>query len=166
MSAKVILVMGVSGAGKSTVGRALAARLGWPFQEGDDLHPAANIAKMASGAPLTDADRAPWLERIKAWIDQRLALGQSGVVACSALKRAYRDQLVAGRRQVVILYLKADKSLLQPRLRARHGHFMPPALLDSQLETLEAPGEDEDAIVVEARRSLDDQLRTVMAAAS
>ena len=139
-----VLVMGVSGSGKSSVGVALAERLGVPFLEGDSLHPAANVAKMAAGLPLDDADRAPWLAAIATWMEDRT----DGVVACSALKRAYRDRLretAPGMRIVALLPLP---DILAERLGHRRGHFMPGSLLASQLATLEVPGDDEDAIVV------------------
>jgi gluconokinase len=147
----VIVVMGVSGCGKSTVGRLLAERLGWVFQEGDDLHPTANVTKMRAGVPLTDEDRWPWLDRVAAWIDGRLAAGESGVVACSALKRAYRERL-ARPGGVVFVNITVDCHTLEERMAARHGHYMPAALLASQLETLEEPGTDEGVIQVDGRR--------------
>ena len=145
----VIVVMGVSGCGKSTVGRLLAERLGSVFQEGDDLHPAANVAKMRAGVSLTDEDRWPWLERVAALIEGRLAAGESGVIACSALKRAYRERL-ARRTGVVFVYLEVDRQTLEQRLTGRCGHYMPAALLASQLEILEEPGADERVIRVDA----------------
>ncbi len=154
--------MGAAGAGKSTLGRALAARLGWRFEEGDDLHSAENIARMTAGSPLTDDDRAPWLDRVRAWIDQRLSLGQSGVITCSALKRAYRQRLGAGRPDVVLVYIEADRRLLRERLRQRRDHFMPPALLPSQLAVLEKPSGDERAIVVQAGARPEEQLQRVI----
>ncbi len=144
----VLIVMGVSGAGKSTLGAALASRLGWDFQEGDALHPAANIAKMQAGEALDDADRAPWLARVKAWIDREIACGRSGVVTCSALKRAYRRLLISQRAAVRLVYLAVPRAELEGRLRARHGHFMPPGLLESQLAALEPPDASEAPIVV------------------
>jgi carbohydrate kinase (thermoresistant glucokinase family) len=144
----VLIVMGVSGAGKSTLAEALSAALGWPFQEGDALHPPANVQKMHAGIALTDEDRAPWLAAIKEWIDVRLAAGENGLVTCSALKRAYRDMLIGGRSTVRTLYLKADAAVLKARLAHREGHFMPASLLASQLQTLEEPLVGEHAIVV------------------
>ena len=143
----VIVVMGVSGSGKSTVAKALAKDEGWPILEGDDFHPPANVAKMASGTPLTDEDRWPWLRAIAAAIDAARARGQNEVVACSALKRAYRDILIGDRNDVRLVYLQGSKQLIGDRLKARKGHFMPPALLDSQFATLEEPGEAERPIV-------------------
>lgn len=141
-----VLVMGVSGSGKSSVGVALAARLGVPFLEGDALHPAANVAKMAAGVPLDDADRAPWLAAIAAWI----AAHAGGVVACSALKRAYRDRLRVTAPGLRLVALLPPAAVLAERLGHRRGHFMPGSLLASQLATLEAPGADEEALVVVA----------------
>jgi carbohydrate kinase (thermoresistant glucokinase family) len=144
----VVVVMGVSGSGKTTVAALLARTLHWDFVEGDDLHPAANVAKMHAGTPLSDADRAPWLARIAAAIDRLLAAGQGGVVACSALRRAYRDVLIGDRSDVALVYLRGDHDVLAARMRARPGHFMPVSLLDSQLATLEEPGVDEHPIVL------------------
>ncbi|GAA1222734.1 gluconokinase [Kitasatospora nipponensis] len=143
-----IVVLGVSGAGKSTVAALLAARLGWPFQEGDDLHSPRARAKMAAGHPLTDEDRRPWLAAIGHWMDERLRAGESGVLACSALKRAYRDVLREGRPEVRLVYLRGSRELIAARLSARLGHFFPPALLDSQFATLEEPTADEHPWVV------------------
>jgi carbohydrate kinase (thermoresistant glucokinase family) len=145
---QILVVMGVSGSGKSTVARELAARLGWPFQEGDDLHPPANVAKMHAGTPLDDADRIPWLHEIAAWIDARIAAHESGIVTCSALKHAYRNILVGDRPQVRLVYLQGDKAMIARRLAARKGHFMPPGLLDSQFATLEEPDFGEHALTV------------------
>jgi len=144
-----IVVMGVSGAGKSTVGQLLAARLGCPFRDADSFHPPANIAKMKSGAPLTDADRWPWLGAIAAWIAEHRTAGTTCVVTCSALKRAYRDIVTdAQRPDVRLAYLKGGFDLIAARLAARKGHFMPPALLQSQFDALEEPAPDEHAITV------------------
>ena len=139
-----VVVGGVSGTGKSTLGAALAARLGVPFVDGDDLHSDAAKAKMHAGHPLTDADRAPWLDRVAA-----VLAGPAGaVVACSALKRAYRDRLRAAAPDVVTLMLEAPRAVLEARLRARRGHFMPASLLDSQLATLDPPQPDEPRTAV------------------
>jgi gluconokinase len=135
-----VVVMGVSGTGKSTIGVALADALGLPFVEGDDLHPAANVAKMAAGIPLTDTDRAPWLDLVAG------ALGRPVVVTCSALKRRYRDRLRDAAPDVAFVYLHGTAELLAARMEGRDGHFMPTALLESQLATLEVPAPDEDAI--------------------
>jgi gluconokinase len=134
----VVIVMGVSGSGKTTVGTALAERLGWTFVEGDDFHPASNVEKMASGHPLTDEDRAPWLAALRRRIDQALASNEPIVVACSALKHSYRSVLSYGvSDRVQFVQLEVPRAVLLERLRRRHGHFMPPELLDSQLATLE-----------------------------
>ncbi len=153
--------MGVSGSGKSTVGKALAEALGCPFMDGDDLHPAANIAKMTAGQPLTDEDRAPWLAAVAGWIDAQLAAGEGGVVACSALKAVYRRVLVQGRAQVRLVFLDGSKALIAERLAHRAGHFMPPGLLDSQFETLERPGPSEDAIVIPIELPIAEQVQQV-----
>jgi gluconokinase len=145
----VAVVMGVSGSGKTTIGILLAETLGWQFQEGDKLHPPENVAKMSAGHPLTDADRLPWLRRIAETIDGWRARGQSGVVTCSALKRSYRDIIVGDRPEVRLVYLKGSPDLIRRRMAARHGHFMPTTLLDSQFSTLEEPSPDENPIVVD-----------------
>jgi len=144
----IMLLMGVSGCGKTTVGDQLAERLGWPYQEGDALHPPANVAKMAGGMPLTDADRLPWLAAVAAWIDARRAAGECGVVSCSALKRAYRQLLIGDRPDVRLVYLQGSRDQLAERLAARTGHYMPAGLLDSQLATLEEPTAAEQPLVV------------------
>lgn len=142
--------MGVSGSGKSTVGTLLAERLGWPFEEGDLLHPAANVAKMAAGHPLTDDDRWPWLEKVADWADARLDAGGNGVIACSALKRSYRDLINRRGHGIEFVYLAVNRAELEARVSHRPGHFMPASLLDSQLATLEVPGDDEPGIRVDA----------------
>lgn len=154
--------MGVSGAGKTTIGRALAARLGWPFQEGDDLHPPAGIVKMRAGQPLDDRDRLPWLARIAGWIDERRGAGEPGVITCSALKRGYRELLAAGRPEVRFLYLRGSKALIHARLAARRGHFMPTNLLDSQFATLEEPGADELTIRIDVGAPIEQIVETVV----
>ncbi|HET9834790.1 MAG TPA: gluconokinase [Rhodanobacteraceae bacterium] len=138
-----LVIMGVSGSGKSTVGDALATRMGWPYTEGDAFHPQANIAKMAAGKPLDDADRQPWLAAIADWMDVQAQAKQPGVIGCSALKRRYRDFLRKNRPQVWFLYLRVPRGILQRRLETRHHEYMPPSLLDSQLATLEEPASDE-----------------------
>jgi gluconokinase len=149
----IVLVMGVSGSGKSTIGSLLARELGFEFQDGDQLHPAANVEKMHAGIPLTDADRRPWLQAIADFIDRiRHAQGHA-VVACSALKRRYRRILIGDRRDVRLVYLKGDAPLIAERLAGRHGHFMPPELLDSQFQALEEPGPDENPIAVSIAQS-------------
>jgi gluconokinase len=145
----IVVVMGVSGSGKTTIAAGLARQEGWILLEGDSFHPPANIAKMAAGTPLTDADRWPWLRAIAAREDELLAEGQFAVVACSALKRSYRDILIGGRPDTVLMYLRGSKALIAERMKARKHHFMPPALLDSQFATLEEPGPDEHPIVVD-----------------
>ncbi len=145
----VLVLMGVAGCGKTTVAALLAGRLGWALEEGDDLHPQANIAKMRAGHPLDDADRAPWLETIADWCEARLAAGESGLITCSALKRAYRDRIRRRHAGVVFVYLAGSRETIAARLAGRHGHFMPPALLDSQFADLEPPGADEPAIRVD-----------------
>jgi gluconokinase len=145
----IVVVMGVSGSGKTTVGKLLAAELGGPFQEGDELHPRENVKKMSSGIPLTDADRLPWLRKIAEVIDAWRARGEAGVVTCSALKRSYRNIIIGKRPGVRLVYLKGSPDLIRRRMAARHGHFMPPALLDSQFATLEEPSPDENPIVVD-----------------
>ena len=144
----VAVVMGVSGCGKSTIAAMLARRLNWIYEDGDWFHPQSNVRKMHAGEPLTDEDRWPWLHGIAAWIDATRRAGNHGTVACSALKRAYRDILVGERRDVRIVYLKGERDLIARRLAARDQHFMPPSLLDSQFTTLEEPQLDEHPIVV------------------
>ena len=145
----IAVVMGVSGSGKTTVSALLAAALGCQFQEGDDLHPAANVEKMHSGTPLTDADRLPWLRKIGEEIDGWRARGESGVLTCSALKRAYRDIIIGDRSDVTLVYLKGSRDLIHRRMAARHEHFMPVALLDSQFAALQEPTPDEHPLTVD-----------------
>jgi gluconokinase len=140
--------MGVSGSGKSTVGEALAKRLGWLYEDGDKFHPASNVAKMSAGQPLTDEDRWPWLRAIADEIDRLSAAGVHVVIACSALRRIYRDILIHGRNDVRIVYLDGTQALIAERLRRRKGHFMPPELLTSQFKTLEPPDRDEHSVTV------------------
>ncbi len=141
-------MMGVSGSGKTTIARGVAAHLGWEVIEGDSLHPPENIAKMKAGTPLTDADRRPWLQAIAREIDAVRAAGRSAVVACSALKRSYRTILIGDRPDVVLVYLQGSHELIAARIAARKGHFMPPSLLESQFADLEEPGPDERPIVL------------------
>jgi gluconokinase len=143
----ILVMMGVSGCGKSTIGGVLAGRLGWPLEEGDDLHPPENVAKMAAGHPLDDDDRWPWLARIRDWMGEQEAAGHSGIVTCSALKRRYRD--VLRDDTVTFVYLHGTREQLLARLTARQGHFMPASLLDSQLADLEPPDGDEQAIRID-----------------
>lgn len=145
----IAVVMGVSGSGKTTVAAALARAEGWMLLEGDQFHPPSNIAKMKAGTPLTDADRWPWLRAIAAREDELRAAGQSAVVACSALRRAYRDVLIGGRPGMVLIYLRGSRAVIAERMARRKDHFMPPALLDSQFATLEEPGPDEHPVIVD-----------------
>jgi len=142
------VVMGVSGSGKSTIAAMLAHRLHWIYEDGDWFHPQSNVEKMHHGEPLTDADRWPWLNAIAAWIDHVRSAGDHGVVACSALRRVYRDILVGRRRDVRLVFLKGDRDLIARRVAARADHFMPASLLDSQFATLEEPTADERPITV------------------
>jgi carbohydrate kinase (thermoresistant glucokinase family) len=144
----VVIVMGVSGCGKSTVGSLLASRLHWEFEDADWLHPTVNVDKMHNGIPLTDDDRWPWLNAVAAWIDASRHSGGRAVVACSALKRRYRDILIGDRADVRLVYLKGDETLIARRLATRHEHFMPRSLLHSQFEALEEPGPDEKPVVI------------------
>ena len=148
MATTVIVVMGVSGSGKTTVAALLAARLGWRLAEADAFHSPANVAKMRGGIPLTDADREPWLDAIAGWIDEVRAAGSHGVVACSALRRRYRERLARGRGDVRFAYLRGDYALVARRLSGRKHEYMPSSLLRSQFDTLEEPGTDENPIVV------------------
>jgi carbohydrate kinase (thermoresistant glucokinase family) len=141
--------MGVSGVGKSAVAQELAARLGWPFEEGDALHTEANVAKMHAGIPLTDVDRQPWLERVAAWIDDQRANKQPGIITCSALKRSYRQIIIGDRPEVRLIYLRGRQDLIAQRLAGRSGHFMPASLLQSQIDALEEPDPGEDPLIVD-----------------
>jgi gluconokinase len=145
----IILLMGVSGSGKTTIGELLARRLCWPFHDADDLHSAANREKMSRGVPLTDDDRRPWLESIRALIQQCVSRGESAIVACSALKQSYRDQIIIDREVVKLVYLKGSCELIAERLAARKNHFFDPRLLRSQFATLEEPG---DALIADISR--------------
>lgn len=158
----IVVVAGVSGSGKTTVGSLLASTLGWPFTDGDGMHPAANIAKMRAGLPLSDEDRRPWLAAIAARMDEYLAAGRSAVLACSALKRSYRDMLSSGRPGVSIVFLEVSRDVLAARLRARHGHFFPAALLDSQLAAVEVPQPTERALVVTAASQPDQTVAEII----
>jgi len=146
----IVIVAGVAGSGKTTVGAQVAGRLGWRFADADDFHPAANVAKMRAGLPLTDEDRVPWLRAICAWMDDLIAAGQSGVVTCSALKRSYRDELLRGRPAAMMFFLQVSRDVLVRRLTGRMGHFFPEELLDSQLRTQELPAPDERVVTVSA----------------
>ena len=149
----IIIICGVSGAGKTTVGKLLAGELGWRFIEADDFHPAANIQKLRIGHPLTDEDRWPWLDCLRKQIEQLLAAGENAVLACSALKRAYRDRLrVSG--EVKFVFLRGDYALVEKQLRGRRGHFMNPDLLRSQFDDVQEPRADERALTVGLGRTL------------
>jgi gluconokinase len=150
-----LVVMGVSGSGKSTIADKLAERLNWSYEDGDKFHPASNVAKMNSGQPLTDEDRWPWLQGIADEIDRVCTAGEHAVIACSALKRVYRDVLVRGRHDVRIIFLRGTQELIASRLNLRKGHFMPPDLLPSQFKTLEPPGADENPVTVSIDASVD-----------
>jgi gluconokinase len=150
-----LIVMGVSGSGKSTIAERLAQRLNWTFEDGDRFHPASNVAKMSAGHPLTDEDRWPWLQAIANEIDRVCTAGEHAVIACSALKRSYRDVLVHGRNDVRIVYLNGTQELIANRLAQRKGHFMPPGLLTSQFKTLEPPGADENPVTVSIDASVE-----------
>lgn len=151
----VLVLMGVSGSGKSTVAALLAGRLGWDFEEGDDLHPPANVAKMHAGHPLDDEDRKPWLAKVAGWIVEHTEAGRPGIISCSALKRTYRDVLRGDH--VVFVYMAGTHDQIAARLAARHGHFMPSALLDSQFATLEPPGPDERGLTISVDSPATDQ---------
>jgi gluconokinase len=158
----IVVVMGVSGSGKTTIAEGLAAAEGWSVLEGDAFHPPANVAKMKAGIPLTDDDRWPWLHASAAAIDADRARGKNAVVACSALRRAYRDALIGDRRDVRLVYLAGSQALIEQRMRARTGHFMPASLLDSQFRTLEEPGADENPITVSIDGAPEDVVRTIV----
>ncbi|MEY9863119.1 gluconokinase [Catenulispora sp. GAS73] len=160
----VVVVTGVSGSGKSTVGAALAGRLGWDWADGDAFHPGSNIAKMAAHEPLTDADRMPWLDEIGRWIDKAAAAGRPAVIACSALKRSYRDRLRAGRPQVRMVYLVVDLKTLHQRLTDRRGHMFHADMLGSQLSTLEPPTPDENVLMVQSAGTPDQTVDRIIAA--
>jgi gluconokinase len=151
-----LVVMGVSGSGKSTIADKLAERLSWRYEDGDRFHPASNVAKMSAGDPLTDEDRWPWLRAIAGEIDRVCEAGERAVIACSALKRAYRDILVHGRGDVRIVYLRGTQELIANRLALRKDHFMPPGLLTSQFKTLEPPGTSENPVTVSIDASVDE----------
>jgi gluconokinase len=146
----IIIVGGVSGSGKTTVGSMLAGKLDWPFADADDFHPPVNLQKMRDGVPLTDEDRMPWLRAIGVWMDKHIAVGDSAVVTCSALRRAYRDVLLSGRPEAWLVFLTVDPDELRRRVVTREGHFFPAQLLDSQLSTVQLPGPDEHAVVIES----------------
>ena len=157
----VIVVMGVSGCGKSLVGKTLADGMRWDFQDGDDLHPPANLEKMRTGRPLDDLDRDPWLDRVAAWISEKHRQHQSGVIACSALKRRYRDRLREGDGALRLVFLDVPQEVLRCRLEHRQ-HFMPPQLLKSQLDALERPAPDEQVLALVGNPSLAETVDTVL----
>lgn len=156
----VLVVMGVTGTGKSTVAGLLAGHLGWELEEGDDLHPPANVAKMSAGIPLTDEDRWPWLDIVAGWIDGQIDAGVAGIVTCSALKRVYRDRL--RRPNVIFVHLTGSAEVIAGRLSARLDHFMPTTLLESQVATLEVPGADEQVITVDVAGTPSEQVAHVL----
>lgn len=158
---KLIIIMGVSGAGKTYIGRALAARLGWTFLDADDFHPPANVDKMRAGEPLTDADRAPWLDALHRAIADRAAAGESTVLACSALKQGYRDRLATGLTNVRWVHLRVGSATARMRLAQRANHFMPVNLIDSQFEALEPP---RDALVVNGEQPADRVIEAIVIA--
>jgi carbohydrate kinase (thermoresistant glucokinase family) len=159
----IVLVAGVAGSGKTTIGALLAGQLGWEFEDGDDLHSASSVAKMKAGHPLTDQDRRPWLNAVAAWVDQRTAAGRSGVIACSALKRAYRDQLLDGRPDLRMVFLEViDRETLAARLKGRHGHFFHAEMLDSQLAAVETPAPGERVTVVDDDQPPSDVVREII----
>lgn len=158
----IVIIFGVSGAGKTTVGKLLARKLGWHFLEADDFHPAANVDKMRSGHPLTDDDRWPWLKHLREQIERSLATGENAVLACSALKRKYRDCLRVNS-DVKFVFLRGDYALIEKQLRSRHGHFMNAALLRSQFHDLEEPGPDEHVLTIQLGRSPPDLVEEIRA---
>lgn len=150
----ILVLMGVSGSGKTTVALELHRVLRWPFQEGDDLHPPANVAKMLLAKPLDDVDRLSWLQAVAGWIDQRLAAHEPGIITCSNLKRAYRQITIGTRLGVRLVFLKGDEPMIHDRILGRQHPYMPPSLLHSQFETLEEPAEDEHPIIVTVTDSI------------
>ena len=159
MRTRFIIVMGVSGSGKTSVGRSLAERLGWDFYDADDFHPPANIAKMAGGIPLDDSDRTPWLDSLNELISSTLKEDRSGVLACSALKERYRLRLLDGNDGVLLVYLKGNYDLIWSRMSGREGHYMKPHMLQSQFEALEEPS---NALTVYISLSMDDVLQKIL----
>jgi gluconokinase len=161
---RAVVVMGVSGSGKTTIADLLAKRLGWTFVEGDRLHPPANVERMRQGIPLTDADREPWLDRIGEELRAWGRHGSSGILTCSALKRAYRDRIRASRSEVRFVYLRGSEAMIVARVGARHHEYMPGSLLQSQFETLEEPTPDEGVVTIEAGESLDAEVENIVTA--
>ena len=164
MVPSIIVMMGVSGSGKTTIGALLAGRLHWELADADSFHSAVDVAKMRSGIPLTDEDRWPWLRAIAAWIDAERAAGRHGIVTCSALKHSYRDIIIDGRNDVRLVYLKGEFDLVAHRMVARHGHFMPVALLQTQFDALEEPTGDERPVVVSIEEKPRDIVARIVAA--
>jgi carbohydrate kinase (thermoresistant glucokinase family) len=162
VSPVVLVLMGVSGSGKSTIALELKRVLGWAFQEGDDLHPPANVEKMRAGHPLTDTDRLPWLHAVARWVDDRLAAHEPGLITCSDLKRAYRDITVGKREGVRLVYLKGDEQLIHDRIILRQHQYMPPSLLHSQLDTLEEPTQDEHPIIVTVHETIGETVLEIL----
>ena len=158
----IVIIFGVSGAGKTTVGKLLARELGWRFIEADDFHPAANIEKMRSGHPLTDKDRWPWLEDLRQQIERSLSAGENAVLACSALKRAYRDRLRVSD-EVKFVFLRGDYAVVEKQLHSRHGHFMNANLLQSQFDDLEEPQPDENVLTIELGRTPEEIVERIKA---
>jgi gluconokinase len=162
MSARTVVVMGVSGCGKSTVGMRLAPKLGATFLDADDFHPPANVERMRAGIALTDAERAPWLDALAARLTAAGAKDEAVVLACSALKRSYRDALRRGAPALTLVHLTGSPALLAQRLTARPGHYMPPSLLTSQLATLETPAADEQAITLDVAAATDELVAAIL----
>src|ERR1700738_2346916 len=158
----ILIVVGVSGSGKTTIATALAQRLGWPFEEGDELHPASDIAQTHSAHPLDDRHQWSWLEKVAAWIDGCRQVGTGGVIACSALKRSHRDFLTRGRPQVRVIYLHGERPLIEERLSARKKHSMLPDLLDRHFAILEEPDPDEDPILVDVSWPVEDIVAEIL----
>ena len=159
-----LVLMGVAGCGKTTAATNLHNALGWPVAEADDFHPEANIAKMSRGAPLTDEDRRPWLESLRAWMSEQADRGTRTIVTCSALKRSYRDLLAGAHGRVFFIHLVADEEALRERMEHREGHFMPSALLPSQFADLEPLADDEDGVTVTSRPTPEQTLEAILAA--
>jgi gluconokinase len=160
----ILIVAGVSGSGKSTIGVMLADRLHWRFADGDDFHPAANIEKMRAGIPLTDEDRLPWLQAIAAWMDERIEHGESAVIACSALRRSYRDVLLDGRPEARLIFLSVPRDVIAKRLAARLGHFFPEKLLSTQFDALEPPRPGGRSLIVIPRETPADTVTAILKA--
>jgi gluconokinase len=161
-SAPILVIMGVAGTGKSTVAGLLAERLNWEFQEGDALHPPANVEKMSSGIPLSDEDRWPWLDAIAAWIKEKTQRGEPGILTCSALKRSYRDRLRG--QNVIFVFLNGSREVIAARMTSRADHFMPPALLDSQFAALEPPTADENVLKINLAATPEEEVAEVLQA--